>query len=334
MSADNSAVKDDYFKIDVEAHLWPDVSDISYMPGVKWEHVAFTGITRIMGLPLGETGKVKFPTTNDPEVLIERMDKYGVDMACVMPESGWGKTHIRPISTNGFIMAACEKYPDRFIFEANVGPLSVRGVEYAIQELEYLVKERNCKLVKMYHPEDTYINDRKLWPFYQKVSELGIPVSIHLGWCWVPPNLSKYCLTELLDEVATEFPNLNIIAFHAGWPRYHELNMIAATHPNVYISLSLLLPWCITAPRRAAEIIGEAIQFAGADRILFGTDYCNMEIQIKYAVEGFGTFQIPKDLQEGYGFGPITDEDRRKIFGLNLAKLLGIEPRRRVQTYK
>lgn len=333
MSADNSTIKDDYFKLDVETHVWPDMSDISYMPGIKWEHIAAAGVSRILGIPplsKDRTGKAQFPTTNSPEVLIERMDKYGVDMACVLPESGWGKTHIRPISTNGFIMAACEKYPDRFIFCANVGPVTVRGVEYAIRELEYLVKERNCKLVKMYHPEDTYINDKQLWPFYKTVSELGIPVCMHLGWCWVPPNLSKYCLTELLDEVATEFPNLNIIAFHAGWPRYHELNMIAALHPNVYISLSLLLPWCLTAPRRAAEIIGEAIQFAGADRILFGTDYCNSEVQIKYAIEGLNTFQIPKDMQEGYGFAPITDEDRQKIFGLNLAKLLGIEPKRRI----
>jgi len=46
-------------------------------------------------------GKVEFPTSNDPEVFIARMDKYKVDMAVILPESGWGKTHIRPISTNG-----------------------------------------------------------------------------------------------------------------------------------------------------------------------------------------------------------------------------------------
>jgi predicted TIM-barrel fold metal-dependent hydrolase len=186
-------------------------------------------------------------------------------------------------------------------------------------------------MVKMYHPEDTYIDDKQLWPFYKLVSDLGVPVAIHTGWCWVPPNLSKYCLTDQLDEVATVFPDMKIVAYHAGWPRYHELNMIAAVHPNVYIGLSVLLSWCVTAPRRAAEIIGEAIQFATADRVLFGTDYCNSETMIKYAVEGFRNLQIPQDMQEGYGFAPITDEDRRKIFGLNLAKLLGIEPKRRVR---
>ena len=43
-------------------------------------------------------------------------------------------------------------------------------------------------------------------------------------------------------------------------------------------------------------------------------------------------FQIPEDMQEGYGYPAITDEDRRKIFGENLAGLIGIEPKRRVGT--
>jgi len=30
--------------------------------------------------------------------------------------------------------------------------------------------------------------------------------------------------------------------------------------------------------------------------------------------------------QQGYGFKPLTEEDKAKIFGLNMARLLGIEP--------
>jgi hypothetical protein len=40
-------------------------------------------------------------------------------------------------------------------------------------------------------------------------------------------------------------------------------------------------------------------------------------------------FQIPEDMQEGYGYLPITDEDRRKIFGENLGGLLGIDTSKR-----
>ena len=77
-------------------------------------------------------------------------------------------------------------------------------------------------------------------------------------------------------------------------------------------------------------IIGEAIQFAGADRVLWGTDYCNIEDQLSLAVEGWRSFQIPEDMQKGYGYAPLTEEDKAKIFGLNLATLLDVPPRRRV----
>ena len=36
-------------------------------------------------------------------------------------------------------------------------------------------------------------------------------------------------------------------------------------------------------------------------------------------------FQIPEDLQERFGYAPITDEDRRLIFGENLARLYNVD---------
>jgi hypothetical protein len=38
---------------------------------------------------------------------------------------------------------------------------------------------------------------------------------------------------------------------------------------------------------------------------------------------------MPLELQEKYGYLEVTDEDKRKIFGLNLAGLLGIDTSRR-----
>jgi len=54
-------------------------------------------------------------------------------------------------------------------------------------------------------------------------------------------------------------------------------------------------------------------------------------MQIQTAVEGLQKLEIPKDLQEGYGYEPLTDEVKAKIFGLNLAKLLKIDPARRIK---
>jgi len=50
---------------------------------------------------------------------------------------------------------------------------------------------------------------------------------------------------------------------------------------------------------------------------------------MKTAVMGFREFQFPEDMQEGYGYPPLTDEDRAKIFGQNLAGLLGIDSSKR-----
>lgn len=48
---------------------------------------------------------------------------------------------------------------------------------------------------------------------------------------------------------------------------------------------------------------------------------------------GLRSFQIPEDLQAQYGYPPITDEQRAKIFGSDLGRLLGIDTtKRRIKT--
>lgn len=321
---------DDYFKLDVEAHLAGKREIVSYYPGVQMWNRAAEGVLRALFFPLkvpAEFMKPK-PTAED---LIGFMDKYRVDLACIVPESMMDTTgYATPWITNAEAAIICEKYPKRFIFCPNLGPIKVRGIENVLWELEYLVKERNAKAIKLYPPEDTYMNDPEIYPFYKKCVELDVPVFIHTGYAWVPPGRAKYCDPMQLDDVATDFPDLTIVAYHGGWPYPHVLNLTAATHPNIYIGFNLIYPWAISAPRQFAELIGEALRMISADRIVWGTDVVSIEAPVKYSVEGFMNFQMPEDLQQGYGYPALTEEDRRKIFGLNAAKILKIEPNRRI----
>lgn len=322
--------KDDYFKIDPECHLVGDMKPLNHFPGVQMWWKAAEGITRSLstGMPerlmqeLEPHEKEKDPS---PDFLLATMDKYGVDMVCLLPESMMETTgYSRRWFTNEDMAKVAETHPDRFLCEPNLSPIKFRGVKNTIWELEYWVKEKGVKIFKYYPPEDTYINDPELWPFYKKAEELEIILDIHTGVSWVPPGKSKYALPLLLDDVARDFPALKMVAFHMGYPHCDDLNMVAMSHPNVYPCLSLLVPWALSAPRKFAKILGEAIRCVGTDRIIWGVDYVGFSWQYKFAVEGLRNFQFPEDMQEGYGYPALTEDDRRKIFGGNLAGLLGI----------
>ena len=67
------------------------------------------------------------------------------------------------------------------------------------------------------------------------------------------------------------------------------------------------------------------MKFMGPDRILFGSDsvwYGSPQWQI----DAFWRFQIPEEMRKKYGYPELTPEAKRKILGLNSAKLYGVDP--------
>lgn len=328
--------KDDYFKIDPEPHLIGNLETVNHFPGVQMWWKAIDAIHRPMtvGMPpevYDGLEEWELQKNSDPDNIIRGMDKYGVDIACLLPESMMDTTgYTSRWCTNGEMAKVVESNPDRFMYQPNVSPIKYKGVRNTVWELEYWVKEKGARIFKFYPPEDTYINDPDLWPFYAKAEELGIVLNIHTGFCWVPPGKSKYALPIYLDDVARDFPELKLNAFHMGYPYCDDLNMIAMGHPNVYVCLSLLVPWALSAPRRFGQIIGEALRWVGPDKIIWGTDYAGFAAQFRTSVMGMRRFQIPEDMQNDYGYPAITEEDRVKMFGGNLAGLLGIETKRRI----
>ncbi|HBW35650.1 amidohydrolase family protein [Desulfosporosinus sp. BICA1-9] len=324
--------KDDYFKIDPEFHIVGDMEHINHFPGVQTWWKSIEGVKRPMSAFMPKAAwqgmePWEIEKQIDPEMLVLILDKYGIDIACLLPESMMDTTgYTSRWCSNGEMAKVVDKYPDRFIYHPNLSPIKHKGVQNTIWEMEYWVKERGAKIFKFFPCEDTYINDPELWPFYEKAQELGIVLCIHTGFCWTPPGKSKYTLPIMLDDVARDFPGLKLVAFHMGYPYCDDLNMVAMGHPNVYLSLSLLVPWALDAPRKFGKILGEALRFAGPERIFWGTDCPGLSFVAKFAVMGMREYQFSKELQEEYGYPEITDEIRRMIFGGNLARLLGIDP--------
>jgi hypothetical protein len=72
-------------------------------------------------------------------------------------------------------------------------------------------------------------------------------------------------------------------------------------------------------------VLGKLVQYVGEDNVLWGTDsiwYGSPQDQI----QAFRAFQISKPLVQQHGYKPLTPFLKAKIFGLNGAKLYGVDP--------
>jgi predicted TIM-barrel fold metal-dependent hydrolase len=97
---------------------------------------------------------------------------------------------------------------------------------------------------------------------------------------------------------------------------------MATQEPNVYAGLSVVLGGLMFArPRFFSKVMGELLFWVGEDKMLFGSDYGIWEP--RWQIEKFLKWDYPDDTYSDYP--RVTDETRRKILGLNAAKLYGID---------
>jgi len=217
-----------------------------------------------------------------------------------------------------------EQHPDRFILNSSFDP---REGERGIAPFEEKVRRWNIKGVKLYTAE--WRGDSRGWKltdaearrYLEKCQELGVTnIHVHKGPTIWPLNKDAFDVQDV-DSAATEFPELNFIVEHCGLPRLEDFCWIGVQEPNVYAGLAVAMPFIHTRPRWFAQVIGELLYWLGEDRILWASDYAIWHP--KWLTEMFADFQIPEDMQSE--LGQLTPDIKRKIFGLNAARLYGID---------
>lgn len=123
---------------------------------------------------------------------------------------------------------------------------------------------RGIKLYPTY--EFFYPNDRMLYPFYAKAEELGVPVMLHTGSSVFPGAKIKYGDPLLLDDVAVDFPRLQIVLSHAGRPIWYDrAEYMARYHENVYIDVAGL------PPQNLLKYLPNAHRLTS--KLIFGSDW-------------------------------------------------------------
>ena len=218
-----------------------------------------------------------------------------------------------------------DKYPDKFIVNGSFDP---RYEQRGLEEFERQVNEQGWVGVKLYTAEwrgesrGWQLDDEWSLKHLDKCVELGVKnIHVHKGPTIWPLNRDSFDVADV-DRVASMYPELNFVVEHVGLPRLEDFCWIGTQEPNVYGGMAVAMPFIHAKPRYFAQILGELLYWLGEDRILFASDYALW--QPKWLVEMFVDFEFPGDAQFD-DYAPVTPDIKRKILGLNAAKLYDIE---------
>ncbi|WP_432534443.1 amidohydrolase family protein [Kineococcus arenarius] len=164
------------------------------------------------------------------------------------------------------------QHPDVLIPFGSVDPARGRA---GIRAARRLVEEHGVRGFK-FHPslQDFVPNDRRHYPLYAELQDLGVPVLFHTGQTGIGSGLPggrgiklRYSDPMLLDDVAADFPGLTIIMAHPSVPWQDAAISVAQHKANVYIDLS---GW---SPKYFPPQLVRAANTLLKEKVLFGSDY-------------------------------------------------------------
>ncbi|MGH8932914.1 MAG: amidohydrolase family protein [Egibacteraceae bacterium] len=316
-----------YFVVDTHMHYW-DASPANWVEGREeyadgWIN-CFYGYHQL-GPPETHWPLEKYQKYSEEDLMRDVFEEGYVDKAIFQPTYllYWYKEGFNTTERNALLL---EKYPDKFILNSSWDP---REGDEGLKTFEEKVRRWDCTGVKLYTAEwrdgsrGWTLNSPEAFRYLEKCQELGVKnIHVHKGPTIWPLDKDAFDVKDV-DVAATEFQGLNFIVEHVGLPRIEDFCFMAVQEPNVYAGLAVAIGGLMHArPRFFAKVMGELLFWVGEDKMMFGSDYGIWEP--KWQVEGFVDWDYPEG-HEYDDFPRLSTEGKKKILGLNAAKMYGIE---------
>jgi aminocarboxymuconate-semialdehyde decarboxylase len=232
---------------------------------------------------------------------------------------------------NDALADVVKKYPSRFVALA---ALPLQDPEASVHELERAVTENNLRGAQLFsNINGIPLSDPAYGPLYAKAEALDVPLFIHPI---SPINVDAMCdfrlvaLTGFLFDttlaalqlvfsgVLEAHPNLKLVLgnlggtipyiasrIDKGYQLYPECQGKIHIPPSTYLKKL----YYETAGMFDVATLQFALEFAGADRIILGSDYPQQIADVPHSVELIESLDI-------------TERDRRKILEGNAAEIL------------
>ena len=231
--------------------------------------------------------------TDDIAHMLHNMDTAGVDRACINCI-----IHSDARRGNDIVARAVEQHPDRFVGVAFVTP---HYPDEAIRELERAFDLLGMKFLKIYpdyfgRPQD----DPAYAPILEWANERGLVIMCH---AYYPPlGEGPATVPKRYETLTTRYPRVTWVMAHQGDRGSPAVIEAARALPNIY--LETCGSGCVNGG------VQRVVESVGPDRVLYGSDYLLFDMRA----------QIGKIVT-----ADISEEAKRKILGLNAARLLGLD---------
>ncbi|MFC1650948.1 amidohydrolase family protein [Candidatus Latescibacterota bacterium] len=273
-------------------------SSVNYLERTNKAYMEkFTIIDAHAHIGEGETFPIPFSYEKD---LVDTQNVLGVKANCVSHLTALGVDYSKG---NDLAIEAAESFPGRFWCYAVANPHFSNDIIHeltrAFDKSSYV---RGVKLHPSFHsypPIGPNYN-----PAFEFANERSLTILSH-----------TWGSAENMIKIATKYPNTKLIHAHAAarWAGtkdhidrhgigIHPFLEAAHDYENIYVDLCASVAYY--------GVFEQVVDIAGADNILYGSDTPYMD----------AGYQIGRVL-----LADISDSEKSKIFGLNIARLLGID---------
>jgi len=227
-------------------------------------------------------------------------------LAAVLFTVDWESRSGRPPIPNEEILDAARANPDVIVPFVSVDPARPDALE-RVQALA----EAGARGFKFHPNLQAFLpNDERVYPLYEAIQAAGVPALFHSGHSGIGTGLPgggglrlKYSNPMCLDDVAADFPELQIVLAHPSFPWQDEAISICLHKSNVWIDLS---GW---SPKYFPP---QLVQYANTQlrtKVLFGSDF---------------PLITPDRWLDDFEQAGFKDEVRPLVLKENAARLLGL----------
>ena len=161
-----------------------------------------------------------------------------------------------------------------------------------------------------------------VFPVYEKIGELGVPIIFHSGILFFPGDGSRFC-RPVFFEALLDFPSVRFALAHIGWPWVDEcLAVYGRFRSAASLSGEPMQMWIDTTPGTPpawrVDALRKAFAYAGDEHILWGSDASGGTLGTHAAETLAGDRRI---LSAQLG---LSDETQRRWMRENAIEFLGL----------